>query len=89
LGLAGKAIGGFLVVLRERLIGTTLSSPCLILGLKVGRSDHILAADDLACDRVNMKDGACFVIDVAVKWSGLSEQGHDSGPHMAAANVQP
>ncbi|MNE96277.1 hypothetical protein D3C80_1944580 [compost metagenome] len=54
------------MVLREGLIGTTLSGPCLILGFEVCGSYHVLAADDLASDWVNVKDGAGFVIDVAV-----------------------
>jgi len=66
LGLAGKALGGFLVVLREGLIGTTLSRPCLILGVEVCGSNHILVANDLARDWVSVKDGAGFVIDVTV-----------------------
>lgn len=66
LGRAGKALGGSLVVLKEGLIGTTLSGPRLILGFEVCGSNHIFAADDLARDWVNVEDGAGFVIDVAV-----------------------
>ncbi|MCS5515851.1 hypothetical protein NWF32_13515 [Pseudomonas qingdaonensis] len=66
MGVVGKALGGFLVVLKEGLIGTALSRPCLIQVFEVCGSNHILAANNLARDWVSVKDGAGFVIDVTV-----------------------